>query len=238
MHPVDTFQMQVSTIQSDLGADRTNWEVLLEHVQGDGFTVIANAMNPKTTGALQTRERLYQIWYNHHHSKKHDRQFCIPDNSVTQALVDCDQHMVFLNLNMQLGLEMHHFLLPNNHPEVGKEAARLSAGAHKKAKQVSKPKKKPKGSLGLAWEMQEGDEDLEGDGKKPPKWHEVHEQVWHDLLGNHEIYADMEWTAEACTVVPGGTRAIHSMRHCVTGARTSYALWIWHLPWITFRSRW
>ena len=38
---VETLYLLVPTIQSDLGAERTNWDVLFEKLQSNGFAVIA-----------------------------------------------------------------------------------------------------------------------------------------------------------------------------------------------------
>ena len=56
---------EVAAIMSNLGRERTNWEVLSDDLANDGITVAACVMNPKQAGGLQTRERLYQVWYNH-----------------------------------------------------------------------------------------------------------------------------------------------------------------------------
>ena len=97
---------QVATIQSDRGAERTIWQVLQDDLHQDNILVIANRMNPKLAGMLQTRERLYQIWYQHESSKKNNAKFAIDDGRVPFAAVDAENHMAYLSLHMDLGLNL------------------------------------------------------------------------------------------------------------------------------------
>lgn len=181
----------------------------MEQLQSDAYAVCAHAMNPKTSGALQTRERLYHVWYHHAHAKKHEKQFAIPDADVTQAVVDCQNHMQFLNLHMMLSMEMFHFLLPNSDERVGKEAARLSNEQDKKAKQgQKKPRQnqKTKGSAAAAGGNDDDDDEDVGNGRVP-KWHQTHEEVWEELLAGKAMPADVKWTAQTINITPNRYKA-------------------------------
>ena len=195
---------QVATIQSDLGAEKTNWEALLEQLQTDGVQVCAHAMNPKLSGALQTRERLYHVWYQHANAKKHDPNLVIPDGDVSQAVLDCTALMQHLNENMSLGLEMGHFLLPNGDLQVGKEAMRLSNELEKKVKQKEKQAEKPgpRKRKGSAAGGQDDDDEEDVGQDKVPKWHAVHKAVWEELLAGVSMPAGAQWSPAAIQLTP------------------------------------
>ena len=78
-----------------MGEERTNWQVLVDDLQQDNVMVVANRMNPKVAGFLQTRERLYQIWYGHEASKKNNSKLAIDDTRLPLAAVDADNHIEF-----------------------------------------------------------------------------------------------------------------------------------------------
>ena len=192
----------MATIQSDLGAERSNWEVLREEVEGDGFLVVANRMNPRNGDAVQTRERLYQVWYNHANAKRHDKNV-IEDHKVEGAAVDCDHHMGYLNNNMGLMLKLHHFILPNNDSRVTQESGRLSAELAAKAKKADKQAAK-----GGAQKRRKIDEDAEGEeegtaeSKKQPKWYDGHSQVWDSMFAEHPELSHISWSPQAAETIP------------------------------------
>ena len=97
---------------SNLRQERTNWEVLSDDLANDGITVAACVMNPKQAGGLQTRERLYQVWYNHEAAKAKDLAGTLDDASVAPQAQLAVARLDHLNLNAALGLKMEHFLLP------------------------------------------------------------------------------------------------------------------------------
>ena len=82
-----------------------------------GITVAAWAMNPHRSGGLQTRERLYQIWYRHEAMKARG-EAAVEDSQVPAQVQLAVAMMDHLNTRMDLGLEMRHILLPNSHPAV------------------------------------------------------------------------------------------------------------------------
>ena len=202
----------MATIQSDMGEERTNWQVLVDDLHQDNLMVVANRMNPKQAGFLQTRERLYQIWYGHEYSKKNNLKFAIDDNRVQFAAVDADNHMTFLNSNMDLGVKLSHLLLPNHDRRVLCEASAVTRILEAKAKKADKtaanepPAKKRRTSAASSAEPApvEDDADLDSgnNGSKKVKWHEVHREVWAALFNDHNELRDVEWTLEAASSIP------------------------------------
>ena len=193
----------MATIQSELGAPKSNWDVLLEDLHGDEFLVVANRMNPRNGGMIQTRERLYQVWYNHRNAKRHDKNV-IEDRLVQFRAVDCDNHMVYLNNHMGLALKLNHFILPDTDPRVRLNTARLSAEVEAKLTQANK--RAAKGGAAISKRMKidedEAEEEEEGSNKKQPKWHGVHEQIWNTMFHGNAELGDIKWSLLAAQTIP------------------------------------
>ena len=177
-------------------------------------------MNPNVAGMLQTRERLYQVWYHHEHAQILYKKLAIDDARVQFAAVDADNHMTYLNLNMDLGLALSHFLLPGHDQRVVVEAARLGGELEAKAKSMETKgcqgacykKRKSSGSGG----PEEEDADVDGtvgkDGtKRVVKRHNHHKQVWDSLFTDHVELKDVQWTLEAASTCGScGTHGCHT----------------------------
>ena len=176
-------------------------------------------MNPKTAGFLQTRERLYQIWYQHEFSKKNNPKHAIDDNQVQFAAVNADNHMTYLSLNMDLGVKLKHVLLPNHDHRVLKEASALTAGLEAKAKKADKaatkepkePATKRRKSGGGGSPAEEEDDAGAGEhvagAKRQVKWHDVHKEVWANLFNDNDELKEVEWTLEAASFIPDRYKA-------------------------------
>ena len=183
---------EVSTIMNNLGEDMTNWECLVDDLTQDGLSVAAWPMNPHRSGGLQTRERLYQIWYQHEVMKARG-EAAVDDSQVAAQVQLATSMMDHLNTHMDLGLEMRHVLLPSSHQAVVAAEAQIANDMQAKAKRLDK----------IVWKKEEkhnnedDDDDDEADKKVGgvPKWHKHHKAVWEYLFDEGSDHG--EWSPEA-----------------------------------------